>query len=104
VGGAGRVAIEHDPGQRDEEPDPGVEHGGGDLVAVFPGFHGGGDDRGQPWEQRRHQQEQQVRADQSGIDSADAGEQVVVVDPDCGDVEERGEVGEVAGPLLEQGG
>jgi len=52
----------------------------------------------------RHQQEQQVRADQSGIDSADAGEQVVLVDPDRGDVEERGEVGEVAGPLLEQGG
>ena len=69
------------------------------MAAVADGF---GDHRGGPWKQRADHQQQQVRADQAGVDSMDAGEQIVVADPDRRDVQERREIGDIRRPLPQQ--
>jgi hypothetical protein len=70
--------------------------------ARVPVLERGAEDRCGERQERRGQQEQEVAPQQAGVDGPDPREQLVVVDPDDRHVPERGQVGQVAGPLLEQ--
>ena len=83
------------------EPDSGVEHSADHLVVVISGAGpraaitavGQGNSEATSRISR-------LGAYEADFDAAYAGEQVMVVDPDGGDVQERREVGDVPGPLV----